>query len=188
MKKSIDLTVLQNKWLLVLSALVFLGMTSCSGKKSMITSKGLYGINLGDQLPAPGTDKYKGIPLRDTLMEDDEYTWRASLMEYKEGLVYLEEDFSRSAYLNRIRIETPELKLKNGLRVGRTVEDLRKVKGEWYINPLQKFEVFDFYTRLMPNIHFIVSDQETDMSDPDWKNYKMDMFSPEAKIVAIVIF
>lgn len=188
MKNSIDPSLNRNRLVLILAVLTAIGMSSCTGKKSVITSKGLYGIKLGDQLPPPGAEKYKGVSVRDTLMEDDEYTWRAALMEYAEGLVYLEEDFSRGERLNRIRIETPELKLKNGLRVGKTVEDLRKIKGEWFINPLQKFNVFDFYTRLLPNIHFLVSDEGTDISDPDWRNYKMEMFTPEAKIVAIVIF
>lgn len=188
MKNSIDPRILRNKWMIAISILAMFGLSSCTGKKSVITSKGLYGIKLGDQLPAAGTDKYKGISLRDTLLEDEEYSWRAALMEYQNGLVYLEEDFGRGEILNRIRVETPELKLKNGLRVGKTVGDLQKIRGEWYISPLQDYDVFDFYTRLLPNIHFLVSDERAQMDDPDWQNYKMDMFNPEAQIVAIVIF
>ena len=187
MKKSNDLRLIRPAYFFLL-LFVGISLVGCAGKKTMITSNGLHGIKLGDQLPAVGTESLKGVSLRDTLLEDKDYTWRAALMEYTDGLVYLEEDFSRGETLNRIRVETPELKLKNGLRVGKTVGDLQKIKGEWYINPLTDFEVFDFYTRLMPNIHFLVADAKTDMSDPDWKNYKMDMFDPEAQIVAIVIF
>ncbi len=188
MRKQINPTASRPYWALAVVFLMALTLSNCSGKKVLITSKGLHSIKLGDQLPPAGANSLKGVSLRDTLLEDQEYTWRAALMEYSKGLVYLEEDFSRGEILNRIRVETPELKLKNGLRVGKTVEDLQKINGEWYINPLTEFEVFDFYTKLFPNIHFLVSDEKTDMSDPNWENYKMEMFNPEAPIVAIVIF
>lgn len=169
-----------------LLAVAFLG--SCAGKKTTIGRNGLHAIKLGDKLPEPGTESLKGIPLRDTLFEDSSYTWRAAMMEYKEGVVYLEQDFFGEDALNRIRIETPELKLKNGLRVGKTVADLKKINGPWFISPLTEYNVFDFYTQLFPSTHFLVSAPEADMSDPDWKNYSLETFQDDAKIVAIVLF
>lgn len=173
---------------LVLIAIAALTLANCSGRKHTIGKDGLHAIKLGENLPAPGTESLKGVPLRDTLFRDSSYTWRASVMQYKEGIVLLEQDFFGEESLNRIRIETPELKLKNGLRVGKTVADLKKINGEWYIAPLERFKVFEFYSELFPYTHFIVSAPEMDMSDPDWRNYSMEAFQEEAKIVAIVLF
>ena len=163
-------------------------LASCAGKKHVIGKNGLHAIKLGDDLPPPGTESLKGVPLRDTLFEDSSYTWRASIMEYKEGTVYLEQDFFGTEALNRIRIHTPELKLKNGLRVGKTVADLKKVKAEWYISPLVEYNVFEFYTQVFPTFHFLVSAPGADMSEQDWRKYSMDSFQDDARIVAIVLF
>lgn len=175
-------------WLLLMLIGITMGATGCAAKKKMITSNGLYGIKLGDRLPPIDAIEFKGIPLRDTILEDKEYSWRAALLAYDQGLVYLEEDFSNGDQLNRIRVETPELKLKNGLRVGKTVADLQKVKGNWFVSPLQDFGVFDCYSRSFPNTHFLIPDENMDMSDPDWQKYRLEMLDPEAPIIAIVIF
>ena len=167
--------------------LILTGLNSCSSTKNRINRRGLYSIKLGDKLPAVGVDKLEGVALRDTLFEDEDYTWRAAIMQYKNGIVYLEEDFGRSEILNRIRVETPELSLKNGLRVGNTVADLKRLKAKWYIAPLERFEVFDFYSALLPNIHFIVSDPSVKLTE-HWENYSLENFKEEAGIVAIVIF
>lgn len=165
-----------------------LTLTSCSGRKKVIRSNGIHALQLGDELPAPGTKSLKGISLRDTLIEDGEYQWRAALLEYKKGLVYLEEDFFRSEQLNRIRIETPELRLRNGLRVGMTVEDLRDKAEEWYISPMAKYKLFDFYSRMFPRVHFVIDDPNATEFDKEWEAYKVDTFSADARIVAIVVY
>lgn len=180
--------LLVHPWMLVLVFGMALGFTGCAAKKKMITPSGLYGIKLGDRLPPIEANEFKGVPLRDTILEDQDYSWRAALMSYEEGLVYLEEDFSNGDILNRIRVETPELKLKNGLRVGKTVADLQKIKGEWFISPLQDFGVFDCYSRSFPNTHFLIPDKGMDTSDPNWQKYRIEMLDPTAPIQAIVIF
>jgi hypothetical protein len=109
------------------------------------------------------------------------------MLEYRQGRVMLEEDFYGSDQLSRIRIETPELRMRNGLRVGLAVEDLMKKSGNWYIAPLQKHRLFDFYSRNFPGLHFLVDDPARDISDPDYSSYTPDQFAPKARIVAIVL-
>lgn len=169
-------------------ALLMAGLvTSCVPRKKLIRSNGLHVISLGEDMPPLGTDNFKGHALSDTTEMDGEYTWRVAMLEYREGRVMLEEDFYGSEQLNRIRIETPELRLRNGLRVGMTVEDLRKKSRNWFIAPLQKYQLFDFYTRNLPGLHFLVDDPGRDMSDPDYASYAPDQFSSSARIVAIVL-
>lgn len=175
-------------WVMLGMALLMVGMvSSCVPRKKLIRADGLYVINLGEEMPPFGDDEFKGYPMRDTTEADGDFSWRVTLLEYKEGQVVLEEDFYGSDQLNRIRIETPELRLRNGLRVGMTVEDLLKKSGKWFIAPLQKYRLFDFYTRNLPGLHFLVDDPAHDISDPDYAAYSPDQFSPTARIVAIVL-
>lgn len=169
-------------------AAVLLLTVSCAGGRKKIQKRGIHAIQLGDKLPEPGLEKLKGVAVRDTLFEDADYSWRGILMEYKEGLVYLEEDFFYPERLNRIRVETPELKLKNGLRVGKTVADLSGINGEWIVAPIPGYGVFDFYSRLFPRTHFLVRDPKHTQNDPEWQNYKIENFDPAASIVAIVLY
>lgn len=173
--------------LLGASLALLLVLTACAGRKT-IQKHGLHAIKLGDQLPEPGVDKLKGVALRDTFFEEEEFSWRGMLMEYKQGLVYLEEDFFYPDRLNRIRVETPELKLKNGLRVGKTVADLGELNVDWFIAPIPGYDLFDFYSRLFPRTHFLVRDPQRTADDPEWENYKLGDFSTDAPIVAIVLY
>lgn len=171
---------------LLFMALVMLA--GCSGRKKLITTNGIHAIKLGDQVPPRGTEELKGISLRDTLLEDNDYQWRAALMEYKKGLVYLEEDFFGSEDLNRIRIETPELHLKNGLRVGKTVGDLREIQPQWYISAYPDYGVFEFYSRKFPQIHFLISTEQVKMDAEYVDEYSIEAFGETDPIVGIVVF
>jgi hypothetical protein len=161
--------------------------TSCVPRKKLIQARGLHFIHLGESMPPEGAERLKGFPLQDTTIEEGDYSWRAAVLQYRQGRVLLEEDFYGSDILSRIRVETPELRLKNGLRVGMTVEDLRKKSGAWFIAPLEKYRLFDFYTRSMPGLHFLVDDPARDMTDLDYSTYSPDQFAPGARIVAIVL-
>lgn len=161
--------------------------SACVPASKTIRSDGLKAIRLGDELPAEGTPKLRKIALRDSMIEEGEYTWRAVLMEYREGLVYLEEDFYGSGELSRVRVETPELRLKNGLRVGDSVADLQSKSNKWYIVPLPEYRLFDFYSRTFPRLHFIVDDPARGMEEEDWKAFQIDQFAPGARIVAVVV-
>jgi len=168
-------------------ALLVVGLGGCAGKK-IIRSNGIHAIKLGDPLPAQGTDELGGVSVRDTLLTEREYEWRAALMEYEEGLVFLEEDFFGSKKLNRIRIETPELRLKNGLRVGKTIADLKSTKADWFIRAYPEFGVFEFYSRKFTQIHFLVETDQVPLERAGEKEYAVEEFGENDPIVGIVVF
>lgn len=171
---------------LILLALAAFTLNACSAK--MISESGLKYARIGAEMPPVGTKNLKGHAVSDTLMEENEYSWRVSVVDYKEGKVFVEEDFFLKDVINRVRIETPELKLKNGLTVGNTVADLAKITDQWYIHPLPEYKVFDFYSQLLPRIHFIISQPGKMMEETDWEKYPISSFDQSAKISAIVVY
>ncbi|MEM6269974.1 MAG: hypothetical protein AAF998_11090 [Bacteroidota bacterium] len=180
----------ENEFLMtVLAAVVLvLAVSGCGPGKNIIGANGIKGVRLGDEMPAYDVEKVAGIPVTgDSIAEEGEFTWRVATLGYKKGPVYLESDFYGAENLNRIRIETPELRLRNGLRVGMTVGDLTQKSSNWIISPLPKYKLFDFYSRRYPGTHFLVHDPGRSMEDPDWESYRPDQFATEAPIVAIVV-
>ncbi|MCB9234021.1 MAG: hypothetical protein H6581_20360 [Bacteroidia bacterium] len=167
-----------------LLALIFL--SSCAGSK--ITERGLSYARLGQEMPKRDTKSLKGHAVADTTFRDQEYSWRVSTVKYKQGNVYLEEDFFMEDVLNRIRIETPELKVKGGIRVGQTLQVLKEASDRWYVHPLPDYQVFEFYSQKFPRVHFLVSEPGKAMDETDWEKYPISDFDPASKIVGIVIF
>lgn len=172
----------------LLLAVALLWLPSCSGSRSVITSKGLHGIELGGEMPAAGARRYKGYAMQDSLAEEAEFSWRVARLKVKGGAVYVESDFMDQEQVNRIRIESAELHLRNGLAVGKVVEDLRSAATDWAIVPLKAYRVFDFYSRKFPGVHFIVDDPAHPMEEEDWQKYQAADFSSTAKIAAIVVY
>lgn len=138
-------------------------------------------------MPAPGEPRLKGHALRDTFVESGEFQWREAVLEYKKGNVYLEDDFYGSGHVNRIRIYTPELRLRNGLQVGMTVSELKAKANDWTVVPLADYQVLDLYSRIFPRIHFIVDDPAVP-KDGSWEDYRIEQVNEQSKIVAIVLF
>lgn len=135
-----------------------------------------------------GARRYKGMTMKDSLATQGEFEWRVARLAAKGGFIYLEEDFFLHEGINRIRIESDQFRLANGLKVGMTVEDLRQSAGPWYVSPLRDYGLFDFYTRLMPSIHFLVSDPSHGMEEEAWEKYFPENFDGAARIKAIVVY
>jgi hypothetical protein len=168
------------------AALVFSLLVGCANRK-YITSSGLHSLKLGDEMPELGISRWKGHSARDTFEVQGDYQWREIVVEYKKGNVYLEEDFYGSAHLARVRVYTPELVLRNGLRVGMTVSDLQAKATDWTLVPLPEYNLMDLYSRTMPRIHFLVDDPAIPKNG-DWTEYKIEQLAPTALIKAIVVF
>jgi hypothetical protein len=168
-------------WVMLFS---FIG---CAGGKKLITSTGIHKFKLGDQMPPTGIDHLRGRSARDTFELQGDYQWRQVVLEYRKGNVYLEEDFFGSDYISRVRIYTPELALRNGLRVGLAVSDLQTKASDWTIVPLPDFNLMDLYSRTMPRIHFLIDDPAV-AKDKDWSEYKIEQLAPAAPIKGIVVF
>lgn len=162
-------------------------MVGCAGGRKLITSNGIHAMKLGDPLPPQGLDHFKGHSARDSFELQGEYQWREIVMEYRKGNVYLEEDFFGSDHLARVRINTPELALRNGLHVGMAVKDLQAKATDWTLVPLPDYNLIDLYSRTMPRIHFLVDDPAVS-KDGDWTEYKIEQLAPEAPIKTIVVF
>ncbi len=158
----------------------------CATKRRMITTNGIHAMKLGEKLPAIGTPSLKGHALRDTFVDEGEFSWRQAVMEYKKGNVYIEEDFFGSGQVGRIRIYTPELSLRNGLRVGMAASDLKTKANDWTVIPMADYNVLDLYSRIFPRIHFIVDDPAVS-KEGSWEEYNIDQVNDTAKIVAIVV-
>lgn len=166
-------------------------LTACGARKQLIGSDGIYHVKIGGGMPPANQYEFNGIVCNDSIAEEDEYSWRIVTLDYKKGKVRVEEDFFMDEIVNRIRVETPELHLKNGLKVGSTLADLKKAEKDWYIAPLPKYQRWDFYSRKFPRIHFLVEAPGKSMSAADaenWESIKIDDFSPESLVEMIVIF
>ena len=172
-------------YILAISAI----MMSCAGRKRISTA-GIYQAQIGQEMPAAGLDNLKGVAAEDTLFSEGEYEWRVIKMKYNKGHVFVEEDFYGSDRVSRIRVETPELKMRNGLRVGMTVEDLRKKNSQWIISPIPNFGLWDFYSREFPRIHFVVDapEKSQEVGEEGWAGIKIADFAPESEIKIIVVF
>lgn len=162
-------------------------LSACTGSK-VIKEAGLSYAKIGSDMPEVGMKKIKGHPVRDTMIHENDYSWRVAMLDYPNGQVWLEGDFFEKETLNRIHIQTSDLKTKSGIRVGDTVGDLLEITGSWYVNPMPRFQKFDFYSELIPRIHFVVDEPGLDMSKEGWENYPIANFNKSAKIVGIVVY
>ena len=163
------------------------GTQSCASKK-VLTSSGLGKVLLGTEMIPAGIGRYKGHTVRDTICNENDFQWRVALLKYPKGNVWIEEDFFGGNIINRIRVETSDIRLRNGMKVGITVGRLLESTSIWYINPAPAYRLFDFYSPVLPGIHFIVDDPEHDMVSTNFEDYPVVSFNPEAKIVAIVVY
>ncbi len=159
---------------------------SCQSGK-MIHSEGIHYAKCGQAMPEKGTEIIGGLPATDTFYEDEGHRWRALIVEHNHGNVILEEDFYDHETLNRIRIETPDFRLRSGLKVGLTIADMGKKTGQWYISGMPRFASYDFYSEEFPRIHFVIPEDGKER-EPDTLGYRFSDFDPGLKIVAIVIF
>jgi hypothetical protein len=175
----------------VVLALVVLAMSGCAGKKKLITTHGIYAARIGQDMPEWGIEAVKGIPAQDTVFAEGDFEWRVTRLDFKKGAVFVEEDFYQSGQVSRIRVETPELRLRNGMRVGMSVADLAKLKQHWYISPIPAYGLWNFYSREYPRVNFVVDDpqkmQETG-GNVDWETLKIGDFNSEAPIRIIVVY
>jgi hypothetical protein len=144
-------------------------------------------IRLGDPFPEEGLARYKGFHARDTLFFEGEYSWRAIVLEYPEGSVYLEEDFFGGQTLNRIRVETPALHFRKTIRVGDPVERLTELRAKWSLTWIPDYNRIDIYSPLFPHIRFLALPEMKDGASETEPDLDIRMLRPEARIISIVI-
>lgn len=172
-------------WWMVASALSCI--TGCESGRHLITASGIHALRMGGKMPPPGTGRFGGHRARDTFELQGGYRWRVLVMRFRRGNVYLEEDFYGSGHLARIRIHTPELALRNGLRVGMKVCDLEARASDWTVVPMPDYSLVDLYSSTMPGIHFLVHDPNVPM-DANRLGCSIQQLAPESPIRIIVVF
>ncbi|MEM6804717.1 MAG: hypothetical protein AAF696_25190 [Bacteroidota bacterium] len=166
---------------LYIAALVLSACTSTN----KITEKGLAFAKLGDPMPEKGLEAYGGNAVRDTAYDEGGFQWRALIVSYPEGEVFIEEDFGGQALINRIRVETPDLKVNKKLEVGMLWKELLPLKKNWDAVYLSDYQVWDVVFPRKGRIHYLIEEErELNQTDIE-KGYKK--ISMEAKLRAIVI-
>ena len=151
-------------------------LVSCGGSKK-ISRSGLKYIQIGDPMLKEGMDHLKGHAARDTIFNEDGYIWRAVILKYNTGKVYVEEDFFEKKVVNRIRIETPDLISRKTIKVGMNFADLKALGDDWEIVYLDSYRVFDVASIDFPSIHYLVKASSVTREQPE----------DTAKIVSIVV-
>ena len=76
--------------ILLLATLFF--VMSCRDSKTLFQN-GLSYAHLGDVMIPAGMGHFKGHAVRDTICSENDYQWRAAVLKYPNGNVWIEEDF-----------------------------------------------------------------------------------------------
>ena len=159
----------------MIAPLLFFG---CGGAKK-ISGGGLKYVNIGDVMPPEGLNQIKGHAVRDTIFNEDGYIWRALILKYKTGKVYVEEDFFNQNLVNRIRIETPDLVSRKSITIGMNFGELKTLGDDWDVNYLESYGFFDVASIDYPSIHYLI---KSNINTKDSEKLEND-----AKIVSIVV-
>lgn len=164
---------------------VFL-LSACTSNRR-ISSKGLPFIQLGESMPAEGLNSLNEHSVKDTLFDEGGYQWRATILEYETGRVWIEEDFLRKGKVNRIRVETPYFQGKKHISVGMSFKELKALKNDWNIFYLSQYGVIDVSSDSKFTIHYLLEDPSYVPDDTEQVLVPLEKVRDDAKIVAIVI-
>jgi hypothetical protein len=132
----------------------------CEGLKAkQFCWEGLDFIRIGDSLTwktyaPPVGGVFKDTVFSDTVMAESgaQITdWNVRLLRFASGVVFLESDFDTGHLLNRLRVETPEYSLKNGLRVGSTAAEVFNAYGAASLKvlPFEEYGVMEVIRNLL---------------------------------------
>jgi hypothetical protein len=151
-----------------------------------IRPNGIGYYKLGDELPEDDKKRVKGHAIRDTLFREQDFSWRAKILSFRKGPVYLEGDFTGQNRINRIRVESPALSYREELRVGMTVAELKNFAPRWFVTYLPDYGVWDLTHPDTPSIHYLVAARGEQQGEAA-SIQSIDALDPEAPIVMIVI-
>ncbi|RMG74730.1 MAG: hypothetical protein D6722_02095 [Bacteroidetes bacterium] len=163
----------------LLYGLLLLSLFSACSAGRKIRPDGLSYARLGAGMPKEGRRRWRGKDVRDTLFLEEGFAWRAVVLQYPGGKVYVESDFLGQETINRIRIESPQLHFRE-LRVGSTVAELMATFPEWEVTDIPSFERLDLMPLAQPSLHFLLARPETIPA-------RVKDIDPQARVVAIVV-
>lgn len=133
----------------------FVLLNGCGTNK--IRSGGLKYAQIGSAMPKAKMIDLAGRPASDSLLHEGRFTWRATRVDYEDGFVLIEEDFSQDDVVNRIRVETPSLKFKKGIAVGISAQDLARTAKEWTVTPFPEYQLLEAVSQKFPGIVFLLT-------------------------------
>ena len=144
----------ENDSLVAPDTLYFDPVPECSDlKEKQFCWNGIDFISLGDSLTWKQYAPPVGGVFKDTVFSDTVQAeggeavkdWNVRLLRFASGTVFLEADFETGHLLNRVRLQTPEYKMKNGLGVGSAVAEIVKAyEGEQlYVLPFEEYGVME---------------------------------------------
>lgn len=157
---------------------------ACNGP-TKITQKGLAYARLGEQMPTKGLTELAGLSARDTLYDEGGFQWRALILNYGNGEVFIEEDFGQQGLINRIRIETPSLKASKNRLVGMSWSALLPMKNNWDAIYLVNYGVWDVVSASQNRIHYLL-EEKRDTASFDWQG-GINSIPTDANVKAIVV-
>ena len=161
-------------------------LASCAARKR-INDKGLKYIQLGDPMPKEGLNRFKGHSVRDTIYDEGGYRWRAMILAYKDGDVYIEEDFLGEKKVNRIRVESAELNVNKEIAVGMSFGELKTRANDWDILYLDAYGLLDVTSLSNYHIHYLIKDEDIPAARFEKEKIEPNDISDSAIIVGIVI-
>ncbi|MEZ4825896.1 MAG: hypothetical protein R3C61_06330 [Bacteroidia bacterium] len=172
--------------LIVFSLLTIGLIAGCTGSRNL-KDNGLSYLRLGDPMPPSGIMRLKGRAVRDTMYNQESFVWRASVIRYPQGRVYVEEDFMGQGNVNRIRIQTPELRIQKQFHVGMTFADLLAANEDWDVAWLSDYQLLDVISIDHPSVHYLLRDKGKPEGYFNQEKISTSDVSSDAEIVAIVI-
>lgn len=140
-------------------------------------------------MPKTGTTELAGYSAQDTLYEEGGFRWRALILSYgaqkdTKG-IFIEEDFGQQGLINRIRVETPGLKVGKNRQVGMSWMDLSNLGNNWDAIYLKDYGVWDVIAKSKGRIHYLI-EEKRDTSTIDFEA-GVSSISKDAKVTAIVV-
>jgi len=133
-----------------------MSLAACTSSKT-ITSAGLKHVRLGQEMPGPDNPHLQAHPYRDTLLQAQGYQWPAKVLQYPDGVVWIEGDFFGADLVNRIRVESATLKVKGqrGLVVGSPKSELATRHDRWQVTYLPDYARYDVVDPQHVHVHFL---------------------------------
>ena len=160
------------------------GLFACQQHRELVPN-GLKFIQVGDKMIPPDQAKIKGKYLRDTLFQEEDYKWRAAVLDYPTGKVYIEEDFYGQNSVSRIRVEAEQLMFRKQIYPGMNLGDLKKLPWKWEVSYLESYQVWDLNSTAFPKLHLLVPVDSSPTIEPEIVN-SLDQLSNQAIIKSLV--
>ncbi|MCI4667881.1 MAG: hypothetical protein MRZ79_06945 [Bacteroidia bacterium] len=141
-------------FILILFSLMALAFISCNSTYS-IKNRKTGKFEVGAEWPPVDDFFWKGMEVLDTVYSESGYSWGVQILSDKDGRILIEEDFFVKGIINRIRIEHPKWKSKNGIQQGQSYGEVKGYFERGRGTYLEAYEYLDLVEREGSGIHFL---------------------------------